>query len=156
MSLEKVREHFKQYGMEGRIIEFAQSSATVQEAAKAAGTEPGQIAKTMSFHVAEKPVLILMAGDVKVDNHKYKEYFHTKARMLTPEELPEEIGHVMGGVCPFGIKDGVTVYLDNSLKRFETVFPAAGSGNSAIELTIEELERTSGYTEWIDVTKPIE
>lgn len=153
MSVERVREYFRAYGMEERVIEFAQSSATVAEAAKAAGTEPGQIAKTMSFYIGEEPILILMAGDVKVDNHKYKAYFHTKAKMLPPEDLPEKVGHAMGGVCPFAIKDGIKVYLDESLKRFETVFPAAGSGNSAIELSIAELEQTSGYTEWIDVTK---
>lgn len=156
MSLERVKEYFRQFGMEDRVIEFSQSSATVQEAAKAAGTEPGRIAKTMSFYVGEQPVLILMAGDVKVDNHKYKQQFHAKAKMIPPEELPEVIGHAMGGVCPFAIMPGVSVYLDASLKRFETVFPAAGSSNSAIELTIPELERASRYQAWVDVSKPFE
>ena len=156
MSLETAKEYLKQYGMEGRVLEFSQSSATVAEAAKAAGTEPGRIAKTMSFYVGEEPVLVLLAGDVKVDNHKYKEQFHTKAKMLPPDELPEVIGHVMGGVCPFGIKPGVTVYLDVSLRRFETVFPAAGSSNSAIELSIPELEQVSGAKGWVDISKPME
>lgn len=156
MSLERVKEYFKQYGMEDRVIEFAQSSATVHEAAEAAGTEPGRIAKTMSFYVGEQPILILMAGDVKVDNHKYKQQFHTKAKMVHPDELPEVIGHAMGGVCPFAIHEGVSVYLDESLKRFQTVFPAAGSSNSAIELTIPELEKTSGFLAWVDVSKLIE
>ena len=156
MSLETAKEYLKQYGMEGRVLEFSQSSATVAEAARAAGTEPGRIAKTMSFYVGEEPVLILLAGDVKVDNHKYKEQFHTKAKMLPPEDLPEVVGHAMGGVCPFGIKPGVTVYLDESLKRFETVFPAAGSSNSAIELSIPELEKVSGARAWVDISKPVE
>lgn len=156
MSLETAKEYLKQYGMEGRVLEFSQSSATVAEAAKAAGTEPGRIAKTMSFYVGEEPVLVLLAGDVKVDNHKYKEQFHTKAKMLPPDELPEVIGHAMGGVCPFGIKPGVTVYLDVSLRRFETVFPAAGSSNSAIELSIPELEQVSGAKGWVDISKPTE
>ena len=156
MSLETAKEYLKQYGMEGRVLEFSQSSATVAEAAKAAGTEPGRIAKTMSFYVGEEPVLMLLAGDVKVDNHKYKEQFHTKAKMLPPDELPEVIGHAMGGVCPFGIKPGVTVYLDVSLRRFETVFPAAGSSNSAIELSIPELEQVSGAKGWVGISKPME
>lgn len=156
MSLETAKEYLKQYGMEGRVLEFSQSSATVAEAAKAAGTEPGRIAKTMSFYVGEEPVLVLLTGDVKVDNHKYKEQFHTKAKMLPPDELPEVIGHAMGGVCPFGIKPGVTVYLDVSLRRFETVFPAAGSSNSAIELSIPELEQVSGAKGWVDISKPME
>ena len=156
MSLETAKEYLRSFGMEGRVLEFSQSSATVTEAARAAGTEPGRIAKTMSFYVGEEPVLILLAGDVKVDNHKYKEQFHTKAKMLPPEDLPEVVGHAMGGVCPFGIKPGVTVYLDESLKRFETVFPAAGSSNSAIELSIPELEKVSGARAWVDISKPVE
>ena len=156
MSLETAKEYLRSFGMEGRVLEFSQSSATVAEAAQAAGTEPGRIAKTMSFYVGEEPVLILLAGDVKVDNHKYKEQFHTKAKMLPPEDLPEVVGHAMGGVCPFGIKPGVTVYLDESLKRFETVFPAAGSSNSAIELSIPELEKVSGARAWVDISKPVE
>ena len=156
MSLETAKEYLRSFGMEGRVLEFSQSSATVAEAARAAGTEPGRIAKTMSFYVGEEPVLILLAGDVKVDNHKYKEQFHTKAKMLPPEDLSEVVGHAMGGVCPFGIKPGVTVYLDESLKRFETVFPAAGSSNSAIELSIPELEKVSGARAWVDISKPVE
>ena len=156
MSLETAKEYLRSFGMEGRVLEFSQSSATVTEAARAAGTEPGRIAKTMSFYVGEEPVLILLAGDVKVDNHKYKEQFHTKAKMLPPEDLPEVVGHAMGGVCPFGIKPGVTVYLDESLKRFETVFPAVGSSNSAIELSIPELEKVSGARAWVDISKPVE
>ena len=156
MSLETAKEYLRSFGMGGRVLEFSQSSATVAEAARAAGTEPGRIAKTMSFYVGEEPVLILLAGDVKVDNHKYKEQFHTKAKMLPPEDLPEVVGHAMGGVCPFGIKPGVTVYLDESLKRFETVFPAAGSSNSAIELSIPELEKVSGARAWVDISKPVE
>lgn len=155
MSIERVREYFKQYGMEQRVREFEKSSATVKEAAEAAGTEEGRIAKTMSFFVGEQPILVLLAGDVKVDNRKYKDCFGTKAKMLPPEMLPEVIGHAMGGVCPFAVNEGVKVYLDASLKRFETVFPAAGSANSAIELTIPELEETSGYIAWVDISKPI-
>ena len=156
MSVETVREYFKQYGMEDRVLEFELSSETVELAARAAGTEPCRIAKTMSFMVDGAPILILLAGDVKVDNRKFKDTFHTKAKMLTGDQLLELVGHPHGGVCPFAIKEGVRVYLDESLKRFETVFPAAGSDNSAIELSIPELEQTSGYTEWVDVSKLIE
>ena len=156
MSVETVREYFKQYGMEDKVLEFELSSETVELAAKAAGTEPCRIAKTMSFMVADEPILILLAGDVKVDNRKFKDTFHTKAKMLSGDQLIELVGHPHGGVCPFAVKEGVKVYLDESLKRFETVFPAAGSANSAIELTISELERTSGYIAWVDVAKLIE
>ncbi len=156
MSVETVREYFKQYGMEDKVLEFELSSETVELAAKAAGTEPCRIAKTMSFMVADEPILILLAGDVKVDNRKFKDTFHTKAKMLSGDQLIELVGHPHGGVCPFAVKKGVKVYLDESLKRFETVFPAAGSANSAIELTIPELERTSGYIAWVDVAKLIE
>ena len=156
MSLETAKEYLRSFGMEGRVLEFSQSSATVAEAAQAAGTEPGRIAKTMSFMVNDAPILILLAGDVKVDNRKFKDTFHTKAKMLTGDQLVELVGHPHGGVCPFAIKEDVKVYLDESLKRFETVFPAAGSANSAIELTIPELEQTSGYISWVDVSKPIE
>ena len=149
MSIEKGREYFRQFGMEDRVREFEVSSATVELAAQALGVEGARIAKTLSFMVGEQPVLILMAGDVKVDNPKYKAVFHTKAKMMTPEQLEEYVGHQIGGVCPFGIKDGVDVYLDESLKRFNTVFPACGSSNSAIELTISHLK------EWIDVSKPM-
>lgn len=141
--------------MEDRVREFEVSSATVELAAQALGVEGARIAKTLSFMVGEQPVLILMAGDVKVDNPKYKAVFHTKAKMMTPEQLEEYVGHQIGGVCPFGIKDGVEVYLDESLKRFNTVFPACGSSNSAIELTIPQLEEFSNFKEWIDVSKPM-
>ena len=155
MAIDKVREHFSKWNMQGRILEFAESSATVELAAQAAGCEPCRIAKTLSFRVEERVVLIVTAGDVKIDNSKYKAEFHTKAKMLAFEEVEETIGHAVGGVCPFGINKGVEVYLDESLKRFETVFPACGSSNSAIELTIEELELTSNYIKWVDITKPI-
>ena len=153
MSIDRVKEYFKQFGIEDRIQEFDVSSATVELAAEALSCEPQRIAKTLSFIVKEEPILIVAAGDAKVDNHKYKAKFAKKAKMLTPDELIELIGHPMGGVCPFGINDNVTVYLDESLKRFKTVFPACGSANSAIELTIEELERYSGYKEWVDLCK---
>lgn len=156
MSIEKAKEYFKQFGMEDKVLEFSVSSATVELAAQALGCEGARIAKTLSFMVGEQPVLILMAGDVKVDNPKFKAFFHTKAKMMSPEQLDEYVGHQIGGVCPFGIKDGVDVYLDESLKRFETVFPACGSANSAIELTVSQLEQYSGCKEWIDVSKPIE
>ncbi len=155
MSIEKVKEYFAEFGYKDKILEFEVSSATVELAAKAVGTEPARIAKTMSFMVSDKPILILLAGDVKIDNQKYKSKFHTKAKMLSFDEVEPLIGHIIGGVCPFAINEGVTVYLDESLKRFETVFPAAGSSNSAIELTISELERFSNFTEWVDVSKVI-
>ena len=136
-----------------RIKEFHESSATVELAAHALCTEPCRIAKTLSFMLDDKAILIVTAGDAKIDNHKYKSFFGAKAKMLKPEEVNDLIGHGIGGVCPFGINDGVTVYLDESLKRFETVFPACGSSNSAIELTIPELEKYSNFVEWIDVCK---
>ena len=139
--------------MEDRILEFPVSSATVELAAEALHCEPCRIAKTLSFLVGEDPILIVAAGDTKIDNPKYKEQFGTKAKMLTPEQAETRIGHAVGGVCPFGIEPGVKVYLDVSLKRFQTVFPACGSSNSAIELTIPELEQYSGYTAWVDVCK---
>lgn len=153
MAIEKVREYFRKYGMEDRIQEFDVSSATVELAAQAVHCEPCRIAKTLSFKVNDRPILIVSAGDAKVDNKKYKAKFGTKAKMLTPEEVETVVGHAVGGVCPFGIQEGVQVYLDESLKRFETVFPACGSSNSAIELTIEELERYSGFLAWVDVCK---
>lgn len=153
MAIEKVREYFKAFGMEDRILEFDVSSATVVLAAQAVGCEPERIAKTLSFMLPEGPILIVAAGDAKIDNRKFKDQFHTKAKMLTPDEVVELVGHAIGGVCPFGINEGVTVYLDESLKRFETVFPACGSSNSAIELTIPDLEKYSGYSAWIDVCK---
>lgn len=154
MAIEKVREYFKSLGIADRIRELNESSATVELAAKALGCEPCRIAKTLSFMVNGKPVLIVAAGDVKIDNPKYKAQFGTKAKMLTPAEAEKLIGHAVGGVCPFAVNEGVEVYLDESLKRFETVFPACGSSSSAIELTIEELEKYSGYMEWVDVCKP--
>ena len=153
MSIERVKEYFKQYNMEARIIELAESSATVELAAHALGCEPARIAKSLSFMVNDTPVLVICAGDVKIDNAKYKAKFATKARMLTAEQAEMLIGHAVGGVCPFGINEGVEVYLDESLKRFTTVFPACGSANSAIELTIPEMEQYSGYTEWVDVCR---
>ena len=156
MSIEIVRKYFSSFGMEERIQEFEVSSATVELAAQAVGCIPARIAKTLSFKVGEEPILIVAAGDAKIDNRKYKEQFGTKAKMLSPEEAEQLVGHAVGGVCPFAVKEGVTVYLDRSLKRFETVFPACGSSNSAIELTIPELEKYSGYTQWVDVCKGYE
>lgn len=156
MAFEQAKEHFKKWNMEERVLEFTESSATVELAALAVGCEPARIAKTLSFKIGEEPILIVTAGDMKIDNHKYKARFLTKAKMLSPDEVAEKIGHSVGGVCPFGIKEGVTVYLDDSLKRFTTVFPACGSGNSAIELTLSELETCSGYDSWIDVCKSMD
>lgn len=154
MAIEKAKKHLAAWGMQDRVMEFETSSATVELAALAAGCEPARIAKTMSFKIGEEPILIVTAGDVKIDNQKYKARFAAKAKMLAFDEVEEKIGHAVGGVCPFGINEGVTVYLDESLKRFVTVFPACGSSNSAIELTIAELEQCSGYREWVDVCKP--
>ena len=153
MSIDKVRAYFRSQGIEDRVREFDVSSATVELAAQAVGCEPQRIAKTLSFMVGGQPILIVAAGDAKIDNHNYKAQFGTKAKMLSPEEAVERIGHAVGGVCPFAVNEGVTVYLDESLKRFETVFPACGSANSAIELTIPELEKYSGFTAWVDVCK---
>lgn len=153
MSIEKVRAYFRSVGLEDRILEFPVSSATVELAAEALHCQSSHIAKTLSFRVNEDPILIVAAGDAKVDNAKYKARFGVKARMLSHEDAPVLIGHAVGGVCPFAVKEGVRVYLDVSLKRFETVFPAAGSSNSAIELTIPELETYSGHTDWVDVCK---
>lgn len=153
MSIEKVKEYFKTFGIENRILEFDVSSATVELAAQALGCEGCRIAKTISFMVDGGAVLIVCAGDAKVDNAKYKAYFGTKAKMLSYEEASELIGHAVGGICPFATNEGVKIYLDESLKRFETVFPACGSSNSAIELTIPELEKYSSYLAWIDVCK---
>ena len=155
MSLEKVKEYFKAYGIEDKIIELSESSATVELAAHALNTEPCRIAKTLSFMLNDRPILVVTAGDVKIDNAKYRHTFGAKAKMLTADQAAELIGHAVGGVCPFGLNDGVTVYLDESLKQYETVFPACGSSNSAIELTIPELEKYSGYEKWIDVTKAV-
>ena len=153
MSIEKVREYFKGFGIEDKILEFDVSSATVALAAQALGCAEQRIAKTLSLLVDEKAVLIVCAGDVKIDNPKFKAQFHTKAKMLSPEQVPQLIGHAVGGVCPFAVNEGVRVLLDESLKRFETVFPACGSSNSAIELTIPELEKYSGVEKWVDGCK---
>ena len=156
MSIEKVRAYFNELGIADRIKEFEVSSATVELAAAALGCDGCRIAKTLSFSVNGAPVLIVAAGDVKIDNPKYKAQFGTKAKMLTHDEAATLIGHTVGGVCPFAVNEGVSVYLDESLKRFETVFPACGSSNSAIELTVPELEKYSRSLGWIDVSKPIE
>ena len=153
MSIERAREYLKQYNMEDRILEFDVSSATVELAAQALHCEPKRIAKTLSFKVGEDAILIVAAGDAKVNNAKYKAQFGTKAKMLSPDEVETLVGHAVGGVCPFGINDGVKVYLDESLKRFETVFPACGSSNSAIEMTMVDREKYSGYEQWVDVCK---
>lgn len=153
MSIEKVKAYFAEHGMEDRILEFPVSSATVELAAQALNCEPKRIAKTLSFRVGEQAILVVAAGDARVDNAKYKNRFGVKAKMLSHEEAAEMIGHAVGGVCPFAVKEGVAVYLDESLKRFPTVFPAAGSSNSAIELTIAELETYSRFTAWVDVCK---
>ena len=153
MAIERVKQFFKQYDMEERIIELEESSATVELAANALHTDPCRIAKSLSFLLDDKPILVITAGDAKIDNSKYKAAFGKKAKMLTADEVKELIGHEVGGVCPFAINEGVTTYLDDSLKRFETVFPACGSSNSAIELTIPELEKYSSYVSWVDVCK---
>ena len=153
MSIEKGRAYFRALGMEDRVLEFDVSSATVELAAKAVGVEGARIAKTLSFKRDDSCILILAAGDARIDNRKFKDYFHMKAKMPTPEEVLEIVGHPVGGVCPFGINEGIDVYLDESMKRFETVFPAVGSGNSAIELNLEELFRYSKAKAWIDVCK---
>lgn len=153
MSIEVVRTYFQSLGIADRIQEFPVSSATVELAAQALNCAPERIAKTLSFKVDDAPILIVAAGDAKVDNSKFKAQFHTKAKMLTPDEAVELVGHAVGGVCPFAVKDGVAIHLDESLKRFQTVFPACGSANSAIELTIPELEQYSGSSQWVDVCK---
>ena len=153
MAIEKVKAYFAQYGIEGRVREFDVSSATVELAARALGCEPCRIAKTLSFLVEDRAILVVAAGDAKIDNPRYKAHFAAKAKMLTPEQAEAMVGHAVGGVCPFAVNEGVTVYLDVSLRRFETVFPACGSANSAIEMTIPELEKYSGYTAWVDVCK---
>ena len=155
MPIEKVKEYFKAAGIDSRIKEFGESSATVELAAHALGCAPERIAKTLSFKLKDNCILIVTAGDVKIDNSKYKAQFGTKAVMLKFDEVAELVGHDVGGVCPFAVNDGVKVYLDESLKRFETVFPACGSSNSAIELTIAELEKYSGFIAWVDVCKPM-
>lgn len=153
MSIERVREYFKTKGIDGRIQEFEISSATVPLAAKALHCEESRIAKTLSFHIGEKVILIVAAGDAKIDNAKYKAQFGTKAKMLSFDEAELLVGHAVGGICPFAVNEDVEIYLDESLKRFNTVFPACGSSNSAIELSLQELEEYSGFIKWIDVCK---
>ena len=153
MSIEKVRAYFRSLGIEERVQEFPVSSATVELAAQALGVAPQRIAKTLSFKLDERTILVVAAGDAKVDNGKYKAAFGGKAKMLTPEEAVERVGHAVGGVCPFAVNDGVEVYLDESLRRFDTVYPAAGSSNSAIELTCDELAQYARSDKWVDVCK---
>ena len=153
MSIEVVRAYFSQWEMDSRILEFPVSSATVELAAQALGVEAARIAKTLSFLVGDSCVLVVAAGDARIDNKKFKEMFHTKAKLLPLEEVESYNGHKVGGVCPFGVKEGVRVYLDESLKRFSSVFPACGSSNSAIELSLPELEQYSRFLGWIDVCK---
>lgn len=153
MAIEKVREYFKQYGLDSQILEFKDSSATVDLAAAALGCEPSRIAKSLTFIGTQKPIMIVCAGDAKIDNSKFKSQFGLKAKMLSFEDAESLIGHAVGGVCPFAINDGVQVFLDESLKRFDFVFPACGSSNSAIKLTIPELEKHSNFCAWVDVCK---
>lgn len=153
MAVEKVKEYFKKYNMDNRIIELNESSATVELAAKALHCEGKEIAKTLSFRLSSGIILIVTAGDAKIDNAKYKHEFGEKAHMLTFDEVESLVGHAVGGVCPFAVNDGIKIYLDESLKRFEFVYPACGSSNSAIKLALDELEKYSNYTKWIDVCK---
>ena len=153
MSLEKAKAYLAEKGYADHVIELEDSSATVQLAAQALGVEPGMIAKTMSFLIGEEAILILTEGTARVDNRKYKDTFHMKAKMIPFEEVEKWIGHAPGGVCPFGIKEGVKVYLDESLKQFDTVYPAAGNDHSAVKLTIAELEEVAGAVGWVDVCK---
>ena len=156
MSLIKAKEHLQKYGLENKIMEFELSSATVKQAAEAINCKEEEIAKTLSFIVDEKPILIVVAGDSKIDNSKYKSKFHTKAKMIPFDEVENMIGHAVGGVCPFGVYENVTIYLDVSLKKLEIIYPACGNSNSAVKLTQCELEKASNYKEWVDVCKSIE
>ncbi len=157
MSITAVKEYLKQFNLDSKVEEFSQSSATVELAAKAAGVIPARIAKTLSFKVGDGAVLIVTCGDTKIDNSKYKAQFHTKAKMLTPDEVIEFTGHAVGGVCPFAVtNENVITYLDESMKRFDIMLPAAGSSNSCVWLTLEELEKASKAAGWIDVCKPIQ
>lgn len=153
MAANKVKEFFKNHGIEHRIREYEESSATVELAAAAANCVPGRIAKTLSFMVQEEPILVVTAGDAKISNPKFKAQFQVKARMLTPDQVETLVGHPVGGVCPFAVNEGVKIYLDESLKRFQTVFPACGSSNSAIEVTLDELEKYANLVSWVDVCK---
>jgi prolyl-tRNA editing enzyme YbaK/EbsC (Cys-tRNA(Pro) deacylase) len=153
MSLEAVKQHLHGYGLDSRVVELSESSATVELAAQALGTEPRRIAKTLALQLGEATILVVMAGDAKIDNAKYKAAFKAKAKMLDGGQTLERTGHPIGGVCPFGVDGGIQVYLDESLKRFETVFPACGSTNSAIELSLDELALATGSAPWVDVCK---
>lgn len=153
MSLVKAKEYLKKFHLDGNVIEFYESTATVREAAEALGCKDAEIAKTMGFLVDDSPILIVASGDKKIDNSKFKQTFHTKAKMIPSEELETLVGHTAGGVCPFGINSNVKVYLDVSLKEFDTVYPACGTSNSAVKLTIPELEEASNYVEYVDVCK---
>lgn len=153
MSLLKAKEYLQKHGLENRIMEFDVSSATVSEAARVINCKEEEIAKTLSFIVDDKPILIVVAGDCKIDNSKFKAEFQTKAKMIPFDNVEELIGHAVGGVCPFGINENVDVYLDNSLKRFKIVYLACGSSNSAVKLTLDELKKISNYKKWVDVCK---
>lgn len=156
MSFERAKAYLEEKGFGERVMEFEKSSATVELAAQAVGTEPGKIAKSLTFLVDGCATMILFAGDARVDNGKYKKTFQTKAKMLSAQEVETYIGHAVGGVCPFGIREGVKVYLDATLKKYDMVYPACGSSNSAVKLTISELEQLSGSLGWVDVAKEIE
>ena len=156
MSLLKAKEVLQKYGLEDRIMEFDVLSSTVKEASKAINCKEEEIAKTLSFIVEDKPILIVVAGDSKINNSKFKTEFKTKAKMIPIDNVEEIIGHAVGGVCPFGVNKNVDVYLDDSLKRFEIIYPACGSSNSAVKLTLDELEKTSNYKKWVDVCKGIQ
>lgn len=153
MAIEKVIEYLRGFGAEDKIRQFSVSSATVELAAAALGVEGARIAKTMSFLAPDRVILVVTAGDMRIDNRKFKDVFHSKAKMVPPEQLPALVGHEMGGVCPFAVKEGCETYLDVSLQRFEVVYPAAGNAASAVELTIPELERSSRSHGWVDVCK---
>ena len=155
MSLERARNYLKKFNLDKEIMEFEVSSATVEEASKAINCKEQEIAKTLSFIIEDKPILIVVAGDSKIDNTKFKAEFHTKAKMIPFENVESMIGHAVGGVCPFGVNDDVIIYLDSSLKRLDVVYPACGSSNSAIKLTLKQLEEISNYDKWIDVCKTI-
>lgn len=153
MSVERVKEYLKRFGLDGRVRELPESSATVALAAMALRCGEGEIAKSLTFMVSGEPIMIVAAGDARIDNHKYKEEFGAKAKMLTPDDVRELIGHEVGGVCPFAVNDEVKVYLDKTLRKYEVVYPACGSSNSAVGMTIEELERSSGFLKWVDICK---
>lgn len=156
MSIERAKEYLKQYNLSDRVMEFSVSSATVKDAAVAVGCAEGEIAKSLTFLIDDSPIMILAEGTAKIDNAKYKNEFHTKAKMIPFEDVERLIGHAAGGVCPFGINDGVKVYLDTSLKKYDIVYPAAGNDKSAVRLTIDELEKTSKFVKWVDVCKVVE